>query len=125
MSSVLERLAQIARSKIESALDSLEARQEKRSQGKKNQSGQGGKFSERTDKLSKQFSIKEMEAFKALEVPVGSGFETCKKSYRDMANKYHPDKWQNSTEEKKRLAEEIFKRVGEAYKVVKNYYSIK
>ena len=41
--------------------------------------------------------------------------EACKKKYRALAVKYHPDKWASASEEERKAAEEKFKSVSEAY----------
>lgn len=42
----------------------------------------------------------------------------CKKKYRSLAVKFHPDKWVNGTEDEKKNAEEKFKEIAEAYEVL-------
>lgn len=59
-------------------------------------------------------------AFRALGVEVGADFETCRRAYRKLAQKYHPDKWYNS--EKQEKAEKLFKLVGEAFSQIKDFY---
>lgn len=44
--------------------------------------------------------------------------EICKKKYRSLALKYHPDRWANESEEKKKEAEEKFKDIAEANEVL-------
>ena len=47
---------------------------------------------------------------------IGEEFnEACKKKYRALAIKYHPDKWASKSEEERKAAEEKFKAVSEAY----------
>lgn len=41
--------------------------------------------------------------------------ELCKKKYRALCLKWHPDRWINGTEEEKKKAEDEFKKVAEAY----------
>ena len=42
----------------------------------------------------------------------------CKKKYRNLALRFHPDRWVNGTEEEKKTAEEKFKKLNEAYSVL-------
>lgn len=44
--------------------------------------------------------------------------EVCKKKYKKLCLKWHPDKWVNGTDEEKKKAEEEFKKVAEAYGVL-------
>ena len=37
----------------------------------------------------------------------------CKKKYRTLALKYHPDRWANASDEEKKSAEEKFKEIAE------------
>lgn len=41
--------------------------------------------------------------------------ELCKKKYRALCLKWHPDRWATGTEEEKKKAEDEFKKVAEAY----------
>ena len=56
-------------------------------------------------------------AYAALEVPVGSNFETVRKSYRALMRKYHPDHHSGSPE-KQKTATELTQRLTEAYKLL-------
>jgi DnaJ-domain-containing protein 1 len=56
-------------------------------------------------------------AYAALEVPVGSNFETVRKSYRTLMRKYHPDHHSGSPE-KQRAATELTQKLTEAYKLL-------
>ena len=44
--------------------------------------------------------------------------DLCKKKYHSLALKYHPDRWANSSEEKRKQAEEKFKDIAEANEVL-------
>ena len=57
------------------------------------------------------------EAYRALEVPVGSDRKTVKKGYRRMMKKYHQDRFQND-EEKREIAGTVSKRLNRAYERV-------
>ena len=46
--------------------------------------------------------------------------EVCKKKYRSLCLKWHPDRWVNGTEEEKKKAEDEFKKVAEAYGVLED-----
>ena len=56
-------------------------------------------------------------AYAALEVPVGSNFETVRKSYRTLMRKYHPDHHTGSPE-KQKAATELAQKLTEAYKLL-------
>ncbi|HEY8924851.1 MAG TPA: J domain-containing protein [Polyangia bacterium] len=56
-------------------------------------------------------------AYAALELPVGSDFETVRKSYRALMRKYHPDR-HTQTPEKQRAANEVAQRLTDAYKLL-------
>jgi DnaJ-domain-containing protein 1 len=56
-------------------------------------------------------------AYAALEVPVGSNFETVRKSYRALMRKYHPDHHSESPE-KQKTATELTQKLTEAYKLL-------
>jgi DnaJ-domain-containing protein 1 len=57
------------------------------------------------------------KAYAALELPVGSDFETVRKSYRALMRKYHPDR-HTQTPEKQRAANEVAQRLTDAYKLL-------
>ena len=56
-------------------------------------------------------------AYAALEVPVGSNFETVRKSYRALMRKYHPDH-HSSSPEKQKTATELTQKLTEAYQLL-------
>jgi DnaJ-domain-containing protein 1 len=56
-------------------------------------------------------------AYAALEVPVGSSFETVRKSYRALMRKYHPDHHSGSPE-KQKTATELTQKLTEAYELL-------
>lgn len=58
-------------------------------------------------------------AYKILEVDAQVSDEEVKKAYRKMAKKYHPDKVSYLGEEIKQKADEKFKKINEAYEVIK------
>lgn len=60
------------------------------------------------------------EAYRALEVPVGSEREAVKKGYRRVMKKYHEDRFQQDPE-KREVAGEVSKRLNEACDRVLEY----
>ena len=61
---------------------------------------------------------KRKDFYKILGVPKDATDSEIKKCYRKLALKYHPDRHANSTEEKKKEAESIFRDVNLAYEVL-------
>jgi DnaJ like chaperone protein len=57
--------------------------------------------------------------YKILEVSPTATNEEIKKAYRNMALKFHPDKVQYLGEDFRKVAEEKFKLVNEAYEMIK------
>jgi DnaJ like chaperone protein len=58
-------------------------------------------------------------AYRILELDAGASDDEVKKAYRKMAMKYHPDKVGYLGEEIKNKADEKFKKINEAYEVIK------
>ena len=56
--------------------------------------------------------------YKILEVTKEADESEIKRAYKKMALKFHPDKWNNATDEEKEDAEKQFKEIGEAYSVL-------
>ena len=56
------------------------------------------------------------DPYTILNVPRGASTEEIKKAYRELANKYHPDKVLHLGEEFRELAEKRFKEIEEAYR---------
>jgi DnaJ-domain-containing protein 1 len=54
------------------------------------------------------------KAYAALEVPVGSDFETVRKAYRSMMRKYHPDR-HTASPDKQKAANELAQKLTAAY----------
>ncbi len=57
--------------------------------------------------------MESFDYYEILEIHKTSGKEEIKKAYRKMALKYHPDRNPNDKQ-----AEEMFKRINEAYEVL-------
>lgn len=56
------------------------------------------------------------DPYTVLNVPKNASQEEIKKAYRELANKYHPDKVLHLGDEFRELAEERFKEIEEAYR---------
>ena len=56
------------------------------------------------------------DPYTALNIPRNASQEEIKKAYKQLANKYHPDKVLHLGDEFKKLAEERFKEIQEAYR---------
>lgn len=56
--------------------------------------------------------------YEVLGVSKDASADEIKKAYRKLAVKYHPDKFENSSEDEKKAAEEKFKEAAEAYDVL-------
>ena len=68
----------------------------------------------------KSMFVEDMDSsFKILEVDRNASVEDIKRAYRKMANKYHPDKVNYLGEEFRKVANEKFQKVNEAYEKIK------
>jgi len=56
------------------------------------------------------------DPYTVLNVPQNASQEEIKKAYRELANKYHPDKVHHLGDEFRELAEQRFKEIEEAYR---------
>ena len=63
-------------------------------------------------------------AYSILEIDPSSTNEEVKKAYRKMALKYHPDKVSHLGEDFRNSADEKFKKVNEAYEIIKKERNI-
>ncbi len=64
-------------------------------------------------------------AYKILEIESTASDDEVKKAFRNMAKKYHPDKVGHLGEDFKKVANEKFRKVQEAYDKVKKERGIK
>jgi len=64
-------------------------------------------------------------AYTILEIDLKSSNQDVKKAYRKMANKYHPDKVSHLGEDIRKVAEEKFKSVNDAYQTIKKERGLK
>ena len=64
-------------------------------------------------------------AYTILEIDLTATDDAVKKAYRKMANKYHPDKVSHLGDDLRRVAEEKFKSVNNAYQTIKKERSLK
>ena len=74
----------------------------------------------RERRLRSAHSRELQDAFAALEVPIGSDWETSHRAFRRMAQKYHPDKWHNDP--KREVAEALFNKINQAFDLIKAHY---
>ncbi|MGL5023965.1 MAG: DnaJ domain-containing protein [Cetobacterium sp.] len=63
--------------------------------------------------------------YEILEVEKHVSAEELKKAYRNLAKKYHPDKYANETLVKQNEVKDIFAQINEAYQVLSNETSRK
>jgi len=57
--------------------------------------------------------------YRVLEVPAGADFDTIRRSYRRLVNKYHPDKYA-SDPDKYKAATEVTRKITGAYNGIKS-----
>lgn len=60
----------------------------------------------------------EKDFYSILEINRDASENDIKKAFRKLSVKWHPDKWANSSENEKKIAEEKFKEINEAYQVL-------
>ena len=71
------------------------------------------------ESIKAMFTKDEAAHYKILEIDKSVSDKDVKKAYRNMANKYHPDKVAHLGKEMQNLAEEKFKSVNDAYHQIK------
>lgn len=59
--------------------------------------------------------------YRALEVSPGASFQEVASAYKRLAHRYHPDRWSSVSEEKLRIATEIFTRISTSFRRIKEY----
>ena len=69
--------------------------------------------------IKAMFVKDKIAAYKILEIDVTASDEEVKKAFRRMAVKYHPDKVEHLGPDFRKDAEEKFKKINEAYEIVK------
>jgi DnaJ like chaperone protein len=69
--------------------------------------------------IKAMFVKDKLAAYKILEIDVTVSDEDVKKAYRRMAVKYHPDKVHHLGPDFRKDAEEKFKKINEAYEIIK------
>merc|ERR1712130_1078969 len=72
-------------------------------------------WSKRRDECTRQLSLGHYEI---LELPRFSSHESVKRSYRDLARQWHPDKHQHKSQDLQERAARHFSRIQEAYEVL-------
>ncbi|MCH7657286.1 MAG: TerB family tellurite resistance protein [Bacteroidetes bacterium] len=72
-----------------------------------------------TDSIKYMFIEKTDSVYKILEINPDANDEDVKKAYRNMANKYHPDKVSHLGEDFQKIANEKFQKVNDAYRQIK------
>ena len=82
----------------------------KRSSGNRNSSRSGSEFQETRGPK---------DPYEVLNISRNASSEEIKNAYRQLANKYHPDKVLHLGEEFRKLAEQRFKEIEEAYRELK------
>lgn len=75
----------------------------------------------KTNSISEKIS----NAFKLLKLNPSDTEKVIKSRYRELAIKWHPDKWTTDTMENQKIAERNFKKLSAAYEIIKEYKNIK
>lgn len=65
-----------------------------------------------------EFSMSKKDFYETLGVSKSASESEIKKGYRKMAMQFHPDKFSQGTENEKKVAEDKFKEVNEAYQIL-------
>lgn len=69
-----------------------------------------------------QWTVEELEAFKALEIQPGAPFEQIKVTYKALMKKYHPDKYHNEPS-KYKSALELSQKINKAFDALEKKYA--
>ena len=77
------------------------------------------------ESIKAMFIKDKISAYKILELDPSCNDEDVKKGYRNMANKYHPDKVSHLGYDLQKMAEEKFKAVNNAYQTIKKERRLK
>jgi len=64
-------------------------------------------------------------AYKLMKLDKTDDEKTIKKRYRELSMKWHPDKYQNDTEENQAIANRNFRKLNAAYELIKSSKNIK
>jgi len=78
-----------------------------------------GIFEKDHERIKSEFVFAEPQYYKILGINENSSPEEIKKAYREMANKYHPDKVSHLGEEFIEIANKKFKQIQEAYQNIR------
>lgn len=87
--------------------------------GGNNQAGYQNRSGNQGNSAGPEQTGKPDDPYQILGLNRGATQEEIKKAYRELANKYHPDKVAHLGKEFQNLAEEQFKKVQEAYQKLK------
>jgi DnaJ-like protein len=68
---------------------------------------------------------KVVDAFSLFKLSTDTPPSEIKKKYKKLALKWHPDKWVSNTKENQEIAERNFKKINNAYSIIKQYKNIK
>jgi DnaJ-domain-containing protein 1 len=106
-----------AHAEVEEAIHGRRGPTEAEARARPRPSGAAGGQAANGAGASAKESLKIQQAYAALEVPVGSSFETVRVAYRNLMRKYHPDH-HTSSPAAQRAANEVAQRLTEAYKLL-------
>lgn len=79
----------------------------------------------RTTNTNTLTSKKVIDAFSLLKLSIDTKPDEIKKEYRKLVLKWHPDKWSTDSQENQKIAERNFKKLNNAYNLIKQYKNIK
>ena len=71
------------------------------------------------------FIVDSRSSYTILEINSSAKDNEVKRAYRKMANKYHPDKVAHLGDDLRKIAEEKFKAVNNAYQTIKKERGVK